>query len=543
MKRAALVGVATGLVALGLPVSQAAAGETPEELGGYSLATISTPIRVELYESLVPIPSTPQFEVNVGYTKAVTSSGPASKGRSSWLWPGDPVGEGLKTFGEMLGLPPQLTEDGYQVQVNSEYPGDAGSQKDEQFPGAVMRTSADEEQTISKAGYSSTGDVKDGKKKDADGDGGEGGGAPGLPELPGLPGLADGLKTLSGGKTAKSLTVAEDDPGMPGLEALADVVSAGGVQSMSKTEYGAGDSVTATGISRIGDLELLGGVITAESVKVMSTTTSTLTTSKSTNDVQVGGLAIGGVPFGFGSDGAVVGGQKQEIPGLPDEADEALAQLGVSFKLPTATKSQEGGSGEQSVRGLTVEIDFATLRNQLDTAPVDSVLGEIAKNLPEEAGPLKGLIGAPTQARPRIVIVLGDVTTEASTVEGFEFEAPTVPTEPPALESGDGAGDGAGSVGDLGGGAPTSGGDVPVTAGGDISGEVPAGDGAVEAGFQPQGAGLPPLGSIPGALMIGGLALAGVLGWWMQKMGGLVLGGATACAHGLASGIPDLRKA
>ena len=273
----------------------------------------------------------------------------------------------------------------------------------------------------------------------------------------------------------------------------------------------------------------------------MSTTTSTLDASKSTNDVQVGGLAIGGVPFGFGSDGAVVGGQKQDIPGLPDEADEALAQLGVSFKLPTATKSQEGGSGEQSVRGLTVEIDVATLRNKLDTAPIDSVLGEIAKNIPDEAGPLKGLLGAPTQARPRIVVVLGDVTTEASAVEGFEFDLPDAPPveEPPALDSGDSTGGDALGAGD----APTAGGDVPVTEAGDISGEVPAGEGAVDTGFQNAGAGLPPLGSIPGALMIGGLALAGVLGWWMQKMGGLVLGGATACTHGLASGIPDLRKA
>ena len=52
-----------------------------------------------------------------------------------------------------------------------------------------------------------------------------------------------------------------------------------------------------------------------------------------------------------------------------------------------------------------------------------------------------------------------------------------------------------------------------------------------------------PLLIVAAALMIGGLAIAGALGWWMQKMGGLVLGGAAACAHGLASGIPDLRKA
>jgi hypothetical protein len=59
----------------------------------------------------------------------------------------------------------------------------------------------------------------------------------------------------------------------------------------------------------------------------------------------------------------------------------------------------------------------------------------------------------------------------------------------------------------------------------------------------PMGAGLPPLASIPGALLVGGIVLASGVGWWLQRIGGFVLGGAGACAHGLESGVPDLRKA
>jgi hypothetical protein len=54
---------------------------------------------------------------------------------------------------------------------------------------------------------------------------------------------------------------------------------------------------------------------------------------------------------------------------------------------------------------------------------------------------------------------------------------------------------------------------------------------------------VPPLYSIPGAILAGGIALAAVGGTWLRKIGVLTLGGAGSCAHGLDSGLPDLRKA
>ena len=61
-----------------------------------------------------------------GKTTTVEADSGSSAGRASWLWPGDPVGEGAKTFGEQLKLPPQLFENGYPVQVNSGQPSGTG---------------------------------------------------------------------------------------------------------------------------------------------------------------------------------------------------------------------------------------------------------------------------------------------------------------------------------------------------------------------------------------------------------------------------------
>ena len=44
-------------------------------------------------------------------------------------------------------------------------------------------------------------------------------------------------------------------------------------------------------------------------------------------------------------------------------------------------------------------------------------------------------------------------------------------------------------------------------------------------------------------LLLGGIALAGVAGSYLRKIGALALGGGAACTHGLDSGLPDLRKA
>ena len=71
---------------------------------GYSSSGVATPIKVEIFEPTIPIPTVPQAEFDFGYAK-VKADCATTKGRASFLWPGDGVGEGLKTFFAQLGLP------------------------------------------------------------------------------------------------------------------------------------------------------------------------------------------------------------------------------------------------------------------------------------------------------------------------------------------------------------------------------------------------------------------------------------------------------
>jgi len=54
--------------------------------------------------------------------------------------------------------------------------------------------------------------------------------------------------------------------------------------------------------------------------------------------------------------------------------------------------------------------------------------------------------------------------------------------------------------------------------------------------------GLPPLFSIPGLLLFGGIGAAIAAGSYVRRLGLAALGGGGACSHGLDSGLPDLRK-
>ncbi|MFS3128007.1 choice-of-anchor P family protein [Nocardioides sp. Bht2] len=511
MRRIAVVG-ATLLVGAALPWSAAADEETPAAptFGGYSSTAWATPVHVEVFEPSLPIPSSPQLEFMMAYSKAKADSG-SSSSRASWFWPGDPVGEGLKTFGEQLGLPPQLFAGGYPVQVNAVYPSDSQSQKDEPFPGMVMRASADGELATGSTGFSPDSDVE---------------------EVPASSGLAGNLlQTLGLGQLTGA---AKQESGVPGMPAgLSTLIDFNGYVSTSKTALVDG-KVQVTSKSRLGDVSLLGGLIKLEGVSSVATASSDGSTGQAGGKASYGGMTIAGQEFGIGPDGVVAMGKTQAIPFLSDNPAAALEQLGVTFTVPKPERRSEGNTTVSVSRGLVIEIKTDILSPLLSALP----LAQLAELMPAEAGMAKSLVAGLGSLAPRIVLTLGEARANLETVPpvsmpGTDDGAGTPPATDPGSD--DGAGtpaseDGTGSLPDAPAAPDAPSVDTPTTAAGDLP------------PVQPVAAGLPKLFSISGGLLLGGMAIAAAIGSWFRRAGLLALGAGGACTHGLDSGLPDLRK-
>lgn len=547
----ALACLAAGLVGTAAPIPPAQAQPAEPAFGGYSAEAVATPVKVEVYEPVVPIPAQPQIEAELAYTKAESASGPTGAGVASWLWPGDSVGQGFKTFMEAFGLGETgLGDDGYPVQVNSRTPGQQNEEKDEPFPGSLMRTSSGPEGVRSTVGWSTNCDVSEtggtgGDKPDGDdgepggGDDEPGGGTPGLPglpEAPELPALGD-LGSLGAAITGKDRAAAEEKPGadcqVPAqLQALVDV---DGMVSDARTETGE-DAVASVAVSKLGNLSLLGGVITADQITVRTRTSADGKKPTASGAVRIGGLELQGTPITFTQKGVELAGEKHELPGLPPDPEKALEELGIKLVLPKPQQRAKGDEASATYEGLRVIVDTRPLRAYLKDVPFD----EVFKAIPDQEGlsELKSALQAVTQLAPKFVITLGNAATETATVPMMDFDLGDLPTVDPSQLNGAGAPP-LSSGGTTGGGLAAGGAGAP---GGlaEAAGDAAGGEAIAS---RPASAGLPPLASIPGALMAGGLVLATGIGWWLQKMGGLVLGGAGSCAHGLETGVPDLRRA
>jgi hypothetical protein len=523
----AMLPMSPGLVSPGVAADKAA-------FSGYTADAWASPVKIEIYEPTIPIPADPQLEVELAYSKVESDSG-SSKARASWLWPGDPLGEGAKTFVEQLGLPEQLGEAGYPVQVNAQQPSGEAAQSDEPFPGSVMRTSATEDKTLAQVGFSPDATVGDGTA-DGDGDPSGGGVAPALPGVPGLPEIGPDTLQQFGqaitGSLGLSQPVAAEDPAAPGLPPeLAALVDVEGYTSSSQT-VADGDTVVSTARSALGDVSLLGGLVTLDGLVVTSTSSSDGKTGAPGGRARLGGITIAGQEFSFGPDGFVAAGSNTPIPGLPDQAAQALEQLGVRLVLPKPALEAKEDVATSDLAGLTVEIDTGVLRDKLDALPLDDLIGAV----PDDAGQLKSLLQTAAGLSPKVVLILGNAGTKVDTVQGIE-----IPTDVPDTDdAGDPAKPAGGSPG--GGSTPASGAGAPPAAAPAAGSDAPpATDDLGDAELA--GSGLPPLYTIPGAILVGGLALGALGGTWLRRAGVLALGGAGSCSHGLDRGLPDLRKA
>ena len=497
------------------------------DLGGYSGLAQAAPIRIQIYEPTIPIPTTPQIDGSIGYTKSTTETGPLSRATASYLWPGDTLGDG---FGALAGNDKAQ----YPVQVNSRYPATSGApakNAGQLTDGNGMVTSSNEHATtatVTGAGIAGPGTNI-------------------------LGGIGKGLKNLPGlGSPQPSASSSAPAPKTPALpipvsKSLAAVVTANGVRSESDVVVGK-NRVTSFAHTHVAEVKLLGGLLTIGSLDVTSKTVSNGAKATTTGHATVGALAIGGQNLGLDEKGLNLAGTKVKLPKLPVDITQALKKLGIEVNYLQTQKSTDAATGSLASQALTVSIDTAPLKKMLGLDPVLAQLGDALGKIPNLGSQLAPLAGL----GPKIVVILGDVQSSATAAPAFT--GGTTPPPPPPHTGGNGHhGGGTTTGGNTGGtttgGAATGGIDTgntpPVDTGGNNPPAGTGGSGPVDttpAAVQQTALDLPALRSVPRALILGGLLFALAAGWALRAAGSFLLGAGANCAQGLPSGVPDLRQ-
>ena len=480
---------ATAALALGAATVWAGVGASPAHasaaraFSGYSTGAVAAPLELDVYEPTIPLPATPQGEVELAYSKALADSS-GSRARASLLWPGDAVGEGFKVIADTVIGPNPLTANGYPAQANAQYPGSSTSDAQEPLPGAVMRAKAGEKTTRAQSGWSTDCDTTD------------------------------------------HAPPASSDPaaGCTIPTALAKVTDAAGLASQTQVDD-LGDAVVATARASADDVSLVGGLVTVTGVVSHASSRSDGKRTTGVAQASYGDVTLGGQRVRLGPDGAVLPGQTISLPGLPADPNQALSQLGLRFSIPKPSYDREGPLLTSSVAALVLEVDTGVLRNKVSFLPWGQV-GDTINGLPDQLGQIKSALGAAVYLAPRLVITLGGTTTSVNTAQGITF--PPLPQI--ALPGGGAAAPTVGTPGGTSGVPAVSGSTVPPSTVADVPSPLSLRPVSFPGRFHM------PLAAVLGTLLVSALVAGGL----RRLSGALIMAGPGPA--GTAS-LPDLRKA
>ena len=344
---------------------------------GYISAAWAAPVKIELYEPTIPIPSSPQGEVEVAYTE-VEGDSSQSRGRSSYLWPGDPVGEGFKTFVEQLGFPPSWARTAIRSRSTPCTPPVPATTKTSRSPGSSSTPAPVRARPTPRTATPVTPRPRTATTR------ARGTTAGCFPAC-----RCPDWKTCSPAARTRAAEDGEDGEGSSlGLPPeLAAIIDLGGFTSRSELETLT--EATATARSAFGDLAILDGLIRMEGLKVRAEVSSDGTSSEAGGVSAYGELIVLGQRFAFGPDGFVAVGEPTPIPGLPDDPGAALKELGITIKFPKPVYEKSADKASASVAGLVVEIDLG---------PLQKGLRQAAARRPHQRHPRAG---SRAQERPR----------------------------------------------------------------------------------------------------------------------------------------------
>ena len=489
-KKLALLGVAAA-VTLMWPGPASGEGTT---LGGYDGFAQAEPVRIEVIDPVIPLPSDPQVDVSVGYTKSTTDTGPVSRALASYLWPGDVIGDG---FNQLVGGTAK-----YGIQVNSKFPAttDAPATNTAQITdGNGMTTSSNE--TTTKATVTGLGIAG--------------------PNTDLLGNLGKGLGQLLGNSQPTPTTSVP----LPVSSTLAGLATVENVKSESTTTLSA-KTFTTTAHASASNISLLGGLVSIKGVDMTAQTVSDGKKAVNTGHATIGSIGVANQLISIDDQGLNIAGTTIKLPGLPDTLSSALSSLGISIKTVQTTHTVDGASGTFGAQGLVITVDTKPLRSALN-APF-GLLAQIIAKLPsqfsDQLGPLVNLA-------PKFVVIVGDVHTEAAAAPAFTGGS----------TGGGGVTGNTGGTGTTGTGS-TGTGNTGTIGTGATTPTQNTGGGTTTPPAQSASFNLPGLGDVPRWMIVCGLLLAAGAGWLLRAAGAFLLGGARTCAYGLSTGVPDLRK-
>lgn len=495
-RRASLGAMVTGLAvvvsvpALSSPVT-AAEPRVDTDLGGFFAEAEGAPLRVLIDDPAVPIPRNPGsaiLEADLSYTASTFNTGPTARALASTLWPGNLLGTGL---GVLTADSPTGPAD-YPLAASTSYPGGPLEEEDTRTQAFTMKSSSQGLDVLARAATR------------------------GAPE-------ASAALSVGSAESTSAVTTVKDDK------------SADAVKDVS----------VARAVSKVTDVSIL-GMITIDSVVTSLEARSDALTGTSSGGTRVSGLAFMGQGLVVDDEGVKpVGQTPQALPGLPSQATDLMAMLGITIEKPTVTDTDSGVRGARVAKGLRITVDTVLARQTLSAHPeLGNALGDAFANVPDLPGaPMqpKGLLFYTLSAQPKITYLIGDASVNSSaslplTVDFPEFPAfpqdPTLPVLPgtpgtPGTAPQPGLGIPPGT--DPGTGPPPA-----------VAGDVPTAL-ASSSGLTDPFHGVGPLVVLAG-LMLAGFGARGLLGVQAAALGGGVLGG-PGCALGAPQDLPDLRSA
>ena len=439
-------------------------------LGGYTLSAVGSGLSVYYEQPNFPVPATPTFEVNLGYTNATFNAGPTGEALASVFWPGQVAANGASQLGLLLGgylapafggNPPNLPNPGpWPVQADAKYPQGPDAQNNDNGPAAMDASSTSGASTATSA----------------------------LGALGGSSSLPAGMVSAqSVGSTAQSTVdnagqaVAQATSSVHGVSILGGLVTIGQVTSTASSASD-GNQATVQGTSTVAQVTVADQAVTVDSNGVHST-----------------GTAPTSVPV---------------LATVGPTANQVLATAGITMTLTNPTDNVSGPSGTRQLDGLQVVMDLTTF---------DKNLSALVAMLPSQLASGIEQLPLPLPNHQTVTLDFGWVNVNAAASPPYNTD----------LSSGDLGGGAAGSLssdgsttGDLGaGGYSTSG--TPGTPGtpGGQGGSAPGTPNATAALATAPAALFKGIGS---GLIVLGLLLAGLLAFVLLRADSAV--GALAAA-------------